>query len=69
MLGPRLEHQLEVARSLPKGRFAVIPDAGQFVVYDAPETILPIIGRFAARLHARHERGSGRAVDPKAFCE
>lgn len=46
VLGPRLEHQLEVARTLPKGQFAVIPDAGHFVVYEAPETILPIIGRF-----------------------
>jgi pimeloyl-ACP methyl ester carboxylesterase len=46
VLGPRLEHQLEVARTLPKGEFAVIPDAGHFVVYDAPESILPIIGRF-----------------------
>ncbi|HEU5067097.1 MAG TPA: alpha/beta hydrolase [Sphingomicrobium sp.] len=46
VLGPRPEHLLEVSRSLPKGQLAIIPDAGHFVVYDAPETILPLVSRF-----------------------
>jgi pimeloyl-ACP methyl ester carboxylesterase len=46
VLGPPVEHALEVSRALPAGELAVIPDAGHFLLYDEPEKLVPMIGRF-----------------------
>lgn len=46
ILGPRLEHLLEVSRIIPRAQLAVVPDAGHFVLNENPEKLLPIITAF-----------------------
>jgi pimeloyl-ACP methyl ester carboxylesterase len=46
-LAPRsVEHRLSEYRLIPKAQFAVIPDAGHFVLYEDPEKVLPIVTNF-----------------------
>lgn len=42
----RLEHAVEVFRSLPNAELAVIPDAGHFVLFSEPEKVMPVVERF-----------------------
>jgi pimeloyl-ACP methyl ester carboxylesterase len=46
LLGPRLEHLLEMARLIPRAQLAVIADAGHFLPNDDPERLLPIVAQF-----------------------
>jgi pimeloyl-ACP methyl ester carboxylesterase len=46
VLGPRVEHHLEMSRLIPNAQLAVIPDAGHFVLNEDPERLLPIIATF-----------------------
>jgi pimeloyl-ACP methyl ester carboxylesterase len=46
VLGPRLEHHLEMSRLIPNAQLAVIPDAGHFLLNDDPERLLPVIATF-----------------------
>ena len=46
VLGPRLDHHLEMARRIPNAQLAIIPDAGHFVLYENPEKLLPVIAAF-----------------------
>ena len=46
LLGPSLDHHLEMFRVIPNAQLAVIPDAGHFVLNDDPEKVLPIIATF-----------------------
>jgi pimeloyl-ACP methyl ester carboxylesterase len=46
LLGPRVEHHLEMSRLIPNAQLAVIPDAGHFVLNEDPEKLLPIIATF-----------------------
>jgi len=36
VLGPRLEHHLDMSRRIPGAQLAVIPDAGHFLLNDDP---------------------------------
>jgi pimeloyl-ACP methyl ester carboxylesterase len=49
MLGPRLEHMLEMARSIPHAQLAIVPDAGHFVFTDEPDKVVPMLLRFFDR--------------------
>jgi pimeloyl-ACP methyl ester carboxylesterase len=46
VLGPRLEHHLEMARLIPNAQLAIIPDAGHFVPNENQEKLLPIVAAF-----------------------
>jgi pimeloyl-ACP methyl ester carboxylesterase len=46
VLGPRLEHHLEMSRLVPNAQLAVIPGAGHFVLDANPGKLLPIIATF-----------------------
>jgi pimeloyl-ACP methyl ester carboxylesterase len=46
VLGPRLEHHLEMSRLIPNAQLAVIPGAGHFVLDADPGKLLPIIAAF-----------------------
>jgi pimeloyl-ACP methyl ester carboxylesterase len=47
---PRVEERARVLRSLqPSARFAVVPDAGHWVQYEAPDRFNAILTEFAAR--------------------
>jgi pimeloyl-ACP methyl ester carboxylesterase len=46
VLGPRLEHCLEMSRLIPNAQLAVIPGAGHFVLDANPGKLLPIIATF-----------------------
>jgi pimeloyl-ACP methyl ester carboxylesterase len=48
VLGAPVEHAFDVARTIPGGQFAVIPDAGHFVVYESPEKVMPVVSAFFA---------------------
>jgi pimeloyl-ACP methyl ester carboxylesterase len=46
VLGPRLEHHLDMSRRIPGAQLAVIPDAGHFLLNDDPEKLLPVVATF-----------------------
>jgi pimeloyl-ACP methyl ester carboxylesterase len=46
VLGPRLEHLIEMLRIIPNAQLAVVPSAGHFVFNDQPEKVAPILTRF-----------------------
>jgi len=46
VLGPHLEHHLEMSRLIPNAQLAVIPGAGHFVLDANPGKLLPIIATF-----------------------
>jgi pimeloyl-ACP methyl ester carboxylesterase len=48
-LGPRLEHMLELLRTVPNAQLAIVPSAGNFVFNDEPEKVEPILARFFDR--------------------
>ncbi len=41
-----LEHHLEMSRLIPNAQFAVIPNAGHFLLYEDAEKLLPIVANF-----------------------
>jgi pimeloyl-ACP methyl ester carboxylesterase len=49
LLGPRLEHLLEMARIIPQAQLAIVPDAGHFILNDDPDKLLPIVATFLDR--------------------
>lgn len=49
----RVEHAVEIFKSIPSSELAVIPDAGHFALYSEPERVIPIVQHFLEKPEVR----------------